>query len=201
MVSHRSCLHPFPSSFFFSYYLINILLYQESTPTTENLFPPCGASLVAQTVKDLPESRRLGFDLWVGKISWRRAWQPTPLLLPGESPWTEEPGGLQSMGLQRVGHDWVTNTFTFPPYNLWYQHGELFLFFFFAFYFLVCGMWDLSPPTRDGNLCPTRWSHNHLDQQGSPLLPFLKASASSQKIFPSVISCLVEVILLRRRVL
>ena len=24
--------------------------------------------------------------------------------------WTEEPGGLQSMGSQRVGHDWVTNT-------------------------------------------------------------------------------------------
>ena len=31
--------------------------------------------------------------------------QPTPLFLPEESPWTEEPGGLQSMGLQRVGHD------------------------------------------------------------------------------------------------
>ena len=25
-------------------------------------------------------------------------------------PWTEEPGGLQSMGSQRVGHDWATNT-------------------------------------------------------------------------------------------
>ena len=25
-------------------------------------------------------------------------------------PWTEEPGGLQSMGMQRVGHDWETNT-------------------------------------------------------------------------------------------
>ena len=25
-------------------------------------------------------------------------------------PWTEEPGGLQSMGSQRVGHDWVTKT-------------------------------------------------------------------------------------------
>ena len=25
----------------------------------------------------------------------------------------EEPGGLQSMGLQRVGHDWATNTLTF----------------------------------------------------------------------------------------
>jgi len=34
-----------------------------------------------------------GFDLWVEKIPWRRAWQPTPLFLPGESPWTEEPGG------------------------------------------------------------------------------------------------------------
>ena len=28
-------------------------------------------------------------------------------------PWTEEPGGLRSMGLQRVRHDWVTNIFTF----------------------------------------------------------------------------------------
>ena len=35
-------------------------------------------------------------------FSWRRAWQLTPVLLPGESPWTEEPGGLQSMGLSRV---------------------------------------------------------------------------------------------------
>ena len=36
---------------------------------------------------------------------WRRAWQSTPVFLPGESPWTEKPGGLQSMGPQRVGHD------------------------------------------------------------------------------------------------
>ena len=28
---------------------------------------------------------RPGFDLWVGTISWRRAWQPTPIFLPGES--------------------------------------------------------------------------------------------------------------------
>ena len=35
----------------------------------------------------------------------KRAWQPTPVFLPGESPWTEEPGGLQSKGSQRVGHD------------------------------------------------------------------------------------------------
>ena len=28
----------------------------------------------------------------------RKQWHPTPVLLPGKSPWTEEPGGLQSMG-------------------------------------------------------------------------------------------------------
>ena len=29
--------------------------------------------------------KRLGFDPGVGKIPWRRAWQPTPVFLPGES--------------------------------------------------------------------------------------------------------------------
>ena len=31
------------------------------------------------------QCERLGFDPWVGKIPWRRAWQPTPVFLPGES--------------------------------------------------------------------------------------------------------------------
>ena len=46
-----------------------------------------------------------GFDLWVGRIPWRSEWLPTPVLLPGKITWTEELGGLQFMGLQRVGHD------------------------------------------------------------------------------------------------
>ena len=54
--------------------------------------------------------KRHGFAPWVRKIPWRRAWQPTPIFLPGESPWTEEPGGLQSIGSQRVRHDWSNNT-------------------------------------------------------------------------------------------
>ena len=29
--------------------------------------------------------KRCGFDLWVGKIPWRRKWQPTPVFLLGES--------------------------------------------------------------------------------------------------------------------
>ena len=31
------------------------------------------------------QCRRPGFDPWVGKIPWRRKWQPTPVFLPGES--------------------------------------------------------------------------------------------------------------------
>ena len=49
--------------------------------------------------------KRHGFDPWVRKIPWRRVWQPTPVFLPEESPGTEEPGGLQYIGLQRVEHD------------------------------------------------------------------------------------------------
>ena len=42
--------------------------------------------------------KKHGFDPWVRKIPWRRAWQPTPVFLPGESPQIEEPGRLQSTG-------------------------------------------------------------------------------------------------------
>ena len=48
---------------------------------------------------------RPGFDPWVGKIIWRMAQKTTPIFMPGESPWTEDPGRLESMGSQRVGHD------------------------------------------------------------------------------------------------
>ena len=35
----------------------------------------------------------------LGRSPWRKVWQPTPVFLAGESPWTEEPGGLQSIAL------------------------------------------------------------------------------------------------------
>ena len=66
--------------------------------------------LSGSAVKNLPamrSHRRPGLDHWVGKILWRRAWQSTPVFLLGETPWTET-GGLQSMGSQRLGCDWVT---------------------------------------------------------------------------------------------
>ena len=49
--------------------------------------------------------RRCGFSPWVGKIPWRRKWQLTPVFLPGESH-GQRACGLQSIGSQKVRHDW-----------------------------------------------------------------------------------------------
>ena len=48
------------------------------------------------------------FDLWLGKILWRRAWQPTPVFLPGECHLQRSLVGYVPRA-QRVGHNWVTN--------------------------------------------------------------------------------------------
>ena len=52
------------------------------------------APLVAQTVKNPPAMQ----ETWVRSLGWEdhleESMQPTPIFLPGESPWTEEPGRL-----------------------------------------------------------------------------------------------------------
>ena len=42
-------------------------------------------SLVIQMVENLPAMQEPSFESWVRKIPWRRAWQPTPVFLPGKS--------------------------------------------------------------------------------------------------------------------
>ena len=44
-----------------------------------------GCQSVAQTIKHLPAMQETWFDPKVGKIPWRRKWQPTPVSLPGKS--------------------------------------------------------------------------------------------------------------------
>ena len=44
-----------------------------------------GVSQVAQMVNNLPAMLETGFDPWVGKIPWRRKWQPISVFLPGKS--------------------------------------------------------------------------------------------------------------------
>ena len=55
--------------------------------------------------------KRRGFDSWVGKIPWRREWQPTPVFLPGE-PVDRGAWWATVHGVARVGHDWSNLTHT-----------------------------------------------------------------------------------------
>ena len=57
-------------------------------------------------------TRRLWLNPWVGKILWRRKWQPIPLFLPGKSHGQRSLVVHSSHGHKRVGHDcWLTNDF------------------------------------------------------------------------------------------
>ena len=63
---------------------------------------------MAQLVKNLPA---MG-ETWVQSLGWEDPLEKGKAthssILAWRIPWTEDPGGLQSMGLQRVGHDCVT---------------------------------------------------------------------------------------------
>ena len=68
------------------------------------------ASLVAQKVKNLPAI----WETWVRNLSWEdpleEGMATHSSILAWSIPWTEEPGGLESIGLQRVRHDWVASS-------------------------------------------------------------------------------------------
>ena len=64
----------------------------------------------------------------LGSVS-EKAMAPHSSTLAWKIPWTEEPDGLQSMGLLRVGHDWVTSLslFTFMHWRRKWQPTPVFL--------------------------------------------------------------------------
>ena len=63
------------------------------------------------------------WETWVGSLGWQDPLEDSKatdsVFLPGESPWTEELSGLQSMRSQRVRHDWATKHSTAWPGNSW----------------------------------------------------------------------------------
>ena len=72
---------------------------------------------MAQVVENPPAM----WEAWVQSLGWEDPLEeemaPNPVYLPGESPWTGEPGRLQSMGSQRVGHDRATKTHLFTHHH------------------------------------------------------------------------------------
>ena len=111
---------------------------------------PGGAS-VKESACQCRRCKRLRFNRWfnpwIGKILWRRAWQPTLVLLPGESHGQRSSAGYSPWG-RRLGHarehaHVCDNT----------QSLSSSFFFLLA---MPCGMWDLSSLTRDWTQAP--WS-------------------------------------------
>ena len=66
-------------------------------------------SLVAQTVKNLPAMKETWFQSLDWENPWWRAWQPTPVFLPGKFHWQRSLASYSPWGC-RVRHDWVNST-------------------------------------------------------------------------------------------
>ena len=92
----------------------------ESAAGTENLANWAefrivkGVSLLAQKVKNLPTMQ----ETWVRSLGredpLKKGMAPHSSILDWRILWTEEPGELQSMGSQRVRHNWSVNTLSWP---------------------------------------------------------------------------------------
>ena len=99
---------------------------------------PKKTSLVVQIVKRLPTM----WETWVQSLGredlLEKEMATHSSILAWKIPWTEESGGLQSMGLQRVGHDWATSPspslplmppgkpeFLLPQKESWYRNWNL----------------------------------------------------------------------------
>ena len=89
----------FCSSLFFSFLSVSSLLIWR-------------ASLVAQMVKNLPAVQETQVQSMGGEDPLEKGMVTHSSILSWRIPWTEELGGLQSMGLQRVRHNWETKAFT-----------------------------------------------------------------------------------------
>ena len=105
------CLHH--SLRFFTYYCAKSFNWRNCHHTNKLfLYSLNWASLVAQMVKNLSTV----WETQVRSLGWKdspeKEMATHSSILAWRIAWTKEPGGLQSMELQRVGHNWATNIFT-----------------------------------------------------------------------------------------
>ena len=67
--------------------------------------------MVAQMLKNLPATLETQVQSLGQEDPLEKGMAIHSSILAWRIQWTEEPGGLQSMGSQRIGHDWATNTY------------------------------------------------------------------------------------------
>ena len=86
------------------------LLYHEFWPTSTTSISLNWASLVAQMVKNLPAMRETQVRPLGQEDPLKKEMATYSCILAWGIPWTEETGGLQPTGSQRVSPNWATNT-------------------------------------------------------------------------------------------
>ena len=145
--------------------LVGLLALVLSSPLT---------SLEAQVVKNLRAIQKSQVRSLGREDPLEKGMATHSSILAWEIPWTEEPGGLQSMGSQRVRHDWVTNTLwlageyatghTHPLTIRYvdYQIGVIVCFCMkFAKHFWMEGGYSHPPKINRRILHPHTHSHTH----------------------------------------
>ena len=111
-------------------------------PNSDCLQKSYFSDTVVQTVKNPPAM----WETWVLSLGWEdpleEGMETRSSILAWRIPSTEEPGGLQSMGSQRIGHDWATeHTAHMESFFLFLQlrkkavFSSNFLFLFFVLNF------------------------------------------------------------------
>ena len=83
---------------------------------------PDGSASKASTC-NIGRHRRLGFDPWVGKIPWRRKWQPTPVFLLGKSHGQRNLEGYSPKDCKEL--DTTEHSSTYIIYVSWWRKGPL----------------------------------------------------------------------------
>ena len=106
------------SSLFLSLFILSSFSFDiiHSAVTVWLSFSSLWASLVAQTVKIPPAMQETLVQSLVWEDPLEKGMATHSNILAWRIPWTERPGGLQSMGSQKVGHDWATFTFLISLY-------------------------------------------------------------------------------------
>ena len=82
--------------------LVNLYKVYNNLTIYRAVFIPMGFPGGASGKEPACQCRRGGFDFWVWKVPWRKKRQPTLIFLLEKIPWTEKPGGLQSMSSKGV---------------------------------------------------------------------------------------------------
>ena len=93
------------------------------------------ASLVAKMVKNLPAMQKAQVRSLGQEDPLEKGMTTHSSILAMKNPWTEESGGLQSMRLQRIRHDWGTNTVTIHIYIF------ICIIFMFNWFIYSCPRW------------------------------------------------------------